>query len=132
MGELKLNWKCDGGANCFNEKARLKFELIKPKGFPGWTDIDAYSERRGNKLFLEWKSNQVELDYAQRTAFQCLTNHPDDYFIQVSGDAETMRVDAIRVWNNSSWHSWREYNRDKLNDWLSRWYQRASNNPRPR
>lgn len=132
MTELKLNWQCDGGANCFNEKARLKFELIKPEGFPGWTDIDAYSERCGNKLFLEWKSNQVELDYAQLTALKALTYFSNDKVIQISGDAETMRVDAVRICRNGVFGGWRECNRDELNKCFSHWHKWASLNPRQR
>lgn len=126
---LKWNCKADG---CFNIKKRLNFDALRPVGFPGWTDIDGYSERRGNKIFIEWKPSLLDLDNGQEIAFRSLTEYSEDVVIQICGDAETMSVEAVKMCFRGRWGDWQPYTTNKLNDLFLRWNSWASEHPRAR
>ncbi len=98
-GANPLRWDCTV-QGCFNRKKRPKIEIFAdclPRRI-AFTDVDGIVEVCGNLLLLEWKEHR-QLPTGQRLLFERLTRFCPAAVFVVTGDAERMQVESVRlVW----------------------------------
>lgn len=129
-GYNPMRWDCrrDG---CFNYLARPKIELFCHL-FPGkisFGDGDGKVEINGRLLFLEWKSEPVDIPTGQRIMYERITVGDFIATICVAGEPSTMDATHYGWFRNGRWSGWRMGDFDVVCNEIRGWVQFASRTP---
>ena len=84
----KMRHDCRGGEHCYLETAHAPIHLFDGcfGGRIEMSDLDGVVERRGNVLFLEWKTSRGQVSEGQDRLFRALTaNHQNQSVVVVWG-----------------------------------------------
>lgn len=126
----QLRWNCKDKGICFRRLCPKlgEFDDCFP-GLIGMSDIDGVVEQGGRFLFLEWKSNGAQLTTGQRIMFENLTSLSPDpmkvVVMVVSGDPETMSVEAVQVFHSGKQQAIEKTDMEGLRHRISVWSQKA-------
>jgi len=126
MSEYKLRWNCED-QGCFNIKKRLKFDAftdVLPRKI-GMSDVDGLTEINGNFLFLEWKEPGAPIPLGQEIMFKNLTRSFPATVVVVSGDAEYMQPESVRVFFGNVVTPSQPCNLEQFRERLRKWGQFA-------
>jgi hypothetical protein len=130
MADGRLRWDCNrggAGANCFNRLKRPKWEVFKDCFSRGSTfgDIDAVIDNNGKRfLFVDWKDSAKDsIDSGQHFLFRSLSKLPGVTVLVVSGNAETMEVAAMRLFENGHAGLLQPVDLGTLKTWLGEWWR---------
>jgi hypothetical protein len=127
-GENPLRWDCEK-QGCFNLKKRPKIQVFA-ECFPRniqMGDVDGAVEFENREIVLEWKSYR-DVSKGQHIMFTRLTDDKRKTVIVVSGDAETMCVDAYGVYYGGRWYGWFDTDLSGVKEFFSRWVEWAQKN----
>lgn len=132
-----MRWECKL-QGCFNLKRRPKIEAFA-ECFPGriaMGDIDGCVEINGHFLFLEWKGYVGPIPTGQAITFKALTAPEiveDRHTVYVvAGDAESMKVDAVKAFRNGQEGEWKDMDKAALCDSIKKWVATVKSRPHPR
>lgn len=118
-----MRWDCHA-RGCFNVKKRPKINVFADC-FPrriNFGDVDGLVEMSGRFLMLEWKPSAADLSAGQQRSLIAFSRQQrGNLVLVVAGDAETMRVHAVRpIWLGRL-QAWEETGLDGLKDRIRKW-----------
>lgn len=128
-GYNPMRWDCAKQGRCYNHVHRPKIEQFA-EALPrriGMSDIDAMTEVGGSFLFLEFKGRGVqEVPTGQRIAFERLTLiSPKITVVVVSGDPQTMEIQAVKVIHAGRQGDWQGCTLEGLKTRIKSWAVKA-------
>lgn len=129
-GYNPMRYDCET-SGCFNKVKRPKIEVFSDC-FPGrinFGDVDAEVEINGHFLQLEWKPAKVEMATGQHIKFKRYTQQPGWAVIVVAGCAETMEIEAFRVYSAGQLYPWVGGDLAALKVVICRWVTKSRANP---
>jgi hypothetical protein len=117
-----MRWNCleDG---CFNWKLRPKIELFHDC-FPGkinFMDVDAFAERDGAFIMLEWKADGGSVTAGQEIAFRAVSAMDRSVVVVVHGDPKTMDVRGYSYFWKGEFNQFKERTFADLHAFVKRW-----------
>jgi hypothetical protein len=133
-GSNPMRWDCKS-RGCFNQKKRPKIEQFA-ECFPGkiaMSDVDGITEINGHFLLLEWKVSKDCITTGQRILYERLTRLGSHLFTVyvVAGDAETMEVEALKVFSNGKGLEWQDRSKETLLASIRKWVAFVQKRPFP-
>jgi len=117
-----MRWDCEK-RGCFNKKKRPKVEVFHDL-FPGkisFGDVDGIVEINGHALILEWKSYCGDLQGGQKIMYKRLTRICPIMVMVVSGDAESMEVEALAYFDNGKFYDFISTDINGVRSFISWW-----------
>lgn len=123
----KLRWNCQQRNECFVIKKHVKLEVFDDCFEHGiqTCDIDGITEIGGHALIQEWKDPAVAVATdGQDIMFTNLTKINHIVAVVVYGDAETMIVDSIDVYQKGKSTGRKNCDLDELKRRIVEWAKR--------